>query len=64
MMAGQIENKEGILRRLGISLFNENGECKSTYAILTELAEVWKTFSPIQEEFYSEIFFNKVGEYE
>lgn len=64
MMVKQIENKAGILRRLGISLFDENGECKSTYTILAELVEVWKTFNPTQEKFYSEIFFNEMGGYE
>ena len=30
-----------ILKRFGITMYNEDGVCKDTYTLLCEVAEVW-----------------------
>ena len=35
------EKTSELLRRIGVSLFNEDGSYKDTYTLLCEIAEVW-----------------------
>lgn len=36
-----LEETENELKRLGISMLNEDGSYKNTYTLLCEIAEVW-----------------------
>ena len=35
------EKTSELLKRIGVSLFNEDGSYKDTYTLLCEIAEVW-----------------------
>lgn len=35
------EKTESILKRLGVTMLNEDGSYKDTYTLLCEIAEVW-----------------------
>lgn len=59
MMTENIANKADVLQTLGINLFTKDGKCKDTYQILKELAEIWETFTPIQEEYYANALLRK-----
>lgn len=51
------KNKEDVLNKLGISIYDDNGKFRKTYDVLNDLANVWKNFSPLEEEYFSNILF-------
>ena len=60
MFGNLYQNKWDVWEELWISLTKEteNGTCaKTTYEILNELAEKWKSFSDIEDVYYQERLF-------
>ena len=50
-------HKEELLNKLGITIYNNEGQFRKTYDILSDLANVWKDLDEIQEEYYSQALF-------
>ena len=50
-------HKEELLNKLGITIYDNDGQFRKTYDILSDLANVWKDLDNIQEEYYSQALF-------
>ena len=50
-------HKEELLNHLGVSIYDDEGQFRKTYDILSDLAEAWKGLDEIQQEYYSQALF-------
>lgn len=50
-------HKEELFNKLGITIYDNDGQFRKTYDILSDLAKVWKDLDKIQEEYYSQALF-------
>ena len=50
-------HKEELFNKLGITIYDNDGQFRKTYDILSDLAKAWKDLDKIQEEYYSQALF-------
>ena len=54
---------EGDFNKLGLTLYDTNGDLKSTYQILGELSKEYKNMSVAQKAYYTELIARKNKSY-
>ena len=56
-MQSPFRKKEKVFNSLGISLYDNEGQFRKTYEVLSDLSEAWKGLNEIQQEYYAQELF-------